>query len=41
MPKMSCPFQIVLIHTIIMCNEAQAILMEMLLPSSILLEIIQ
>lgn len=39
--KMSCLFQIVLVNTIIMCNEDGAILMEILLPYNVPLEIIQ
>lgn len=39
--QMSRALQIVLVSTIIMCNQAKAILMEILLPSPFLLEIIQ
>lgn len=37
----SRPFQMVLISAIIKCNEAEAILMEMLLSSPLVLETIQ
>lgn len=39
--QMSRALQIVLVSIIIMCNQAEAILMEILLPSPFLLEIIQ